>query len=297
MVRGQVRRRRPGRAMRRLIGVGVGPGDPELITVKAVRVLRTADLVFVPVLARPGAEDDAEEGRAEATVRAHAGGAAIRRVAFALNDPGGVTPGRAAAWDAAARAVATAFTAGARTVAFATIGDPAIYSTFSYLAQTVAGLAGDVTIETVPGITALQDLAARTGTVLTEGTESLVLLPLTAGADALAEALASHDTVVGYKLGSAGGPGVDAVLGLLGAAGRLDDAVFGARLGLPGEDIRPASELPGGAAVPYLSTLITVGARAGRGSRLHAAGRGRGGQGAGRDHAGYGAGGGGDGSR
>ena len=283
--------------MRRLIGVGVGPGDPELITVKAVRVLRTADLVFVPVLARPGAEDDAEEGRAEATVRAHAGGAAIRRVAFALNDPGGVTPGRAAAWDAAARAVATAFTAGARPVAFATIGDPAIYSTFSYLAQTVAGLAGDVTIETVPGITALQDLAARTGTVLTEGTESLVLLPLTAGADALAEALASHDTVVGYKLGSAGGPGVDAVLGLLGAAGRLDDAVFGARLGLPGEDIRPASELPGGAAVPYLSTLITVGARAGRGSRLHAAGRGRGGQGAGRDHAGYGAGGGGDGSR
>ena len=282
--------------MRRLIGVGVGPGDPELITVKAVRVLRTADLVFVPVLARPGEEDDAEEGRAEATVRAHAGGGIIRRIAFALNDPGGVTPGRAAAWDAAARAVAAAFTAGAQTVAFATIGDPAIYSTFSYLAQTVAGLAGDVTIETVPGITALQDLAARSGTVLTEGTESLVLLPLTAGTDALAEALASHDTVVGYKLGSARGPGVDAVLGLLSAAGRLDDAVFGARLGLPGEDIRPASELAGGAAVPYLSTLITVGARTGRGSRLHATGGGHGGQGAGGDHAGYGAGGGGDGS-
>ena len=262
--------------MRRLIGVGVGPGDPELITVKAVRVLRAADQIFVPVLARPGEEDSAEEGRAEATVRAHAGPARIRRIAFALNDPGGVTPGRAAAWDAAARVVAGAFAAGARTVAFATIGDPAIYSTFSYLAQTVAGLAGDVMIETVPGITALQDLAARSGTVLTEGTESLVLLPLTAGADALAEALARHDTVVGYKLGSAAGPGTDAVLGLLGAAGRLEDAVFGARLGLPGEDIRPASELAGGPPVPYLSTLITVGARAGRGSRLRGAGRGAG---------------------
>jgi precorrin-2/cobalt-factor-2 C20-methyltransferase len=259
--------------MRRLIGVGVGPGDPELITVKAIRVLRAADQIFVPVLARPGEEDSAEEGRAEATVRAHAGPARIRRIAFALNDPGGVTPGRAAAWDAAAREVAGAFAAGARTVAFATIGDPAIYSTFSYLAQTVAGLAGDVMIETVPGITALQDLAARSGTVLTEGTESLVLLPLTAGADALAEALARHDTVVGYKLGSAAGPGTDAVLGLLGAAGRLEDAVFGARLGLPGEDIRPASELAGGPLVPYLSTLITVGARAGRGSRLRGAGR------------------------
>jgi precorrin-2/cobalt-factor-2 C20-methyltransferase len=254
--------------MRRLIGVGVGPGDPELITVKAVRVLRAADQVFVPVLARPGEEDSAEQGRAEATVRAHAGAARIRRIAFALNDPGGVTPGRAAAWDAAASAVAAAFAAGARTVAFATIGDPAIYSTFSYLAQTVTTLAGGVTIETVPGITAVQDLAARSGAVLTEGTESLALLPLTAGTGVLAEALARHDTVVCYKLGAAGGPGVGAVLGLLAEAGRLDDAVFGARVGLPGEDIRPASELAGGGPLPYLSTLITVRARDGRGAML-----------------------------
>jgi precorrin-2/cobalt-factor-2 C20-methyltransferase len=254
--------------MRRLIGVGVGPGDPELITIKAIRVLRAADVVFVPVLARPGEEDGAEQGRAEATTRAHVDAARIRRVAFALNDPGGVTPGRAAAWDSAARAVAGAFAGGARTVAFATIGDPAIYSTFSYLAQTVTRIAADVAIETVPGITALQDLAARSGTVLAEGTESLVLLPLTAGAGALADALARHDTVVGYKLGSAAGPGMAAVLGMLGEAGRLDDAVFGARLGLPGEDIRPAGELSGAEPVPYLSTLISVRSRAGRGGRL-----------------------------
>jgi len=221
--------------MRRLIGVGVGPGDPELITVKAIRVLRAADQVFVPVLARPGEEDSAEQGRAEATVRAHADAARIRRVAFALNEPGGATAG---------------------------------YSTFSYLAQTVTGLAADVTIETVPGITAASDLAARSGTTLTEGTESLLLLPLTAGTDALAEALARHDTVVGYKLGSAAGPGIEAVLGLLAGSGRLHDAVFGARLGLPGEDIRPASELAGSGPVPYLSTLIAVRPRAGRGSRL-----------------------------
>src|SRR5258708_2909940 len=62
-----------------LIGVGVGPGDPELVTVKAVRVLREADLVLVPVA------DTGERGRAEATVLAHVSHDRIRRVAFALD--------------------------------------------------------------------------------------------------------------------------------------------------------------------------------------------------------------------
>ncbi|HXJ25541.1 MAG TPA: precorrin-2 C(20)-methyltransferase [Streptosporangiaceae bacterium] len=252
--------------MRRLIGVGVGPGDPELITVKAIRVLRTADLVLVPVLGRPGEEDRAETGRAEATVRAHVDDAVIRRVAFALNDTGGVTPGRASAWDAAADAVTGAFAAGAGTVAFATLGDPALYSTFSYLAQSVTERDPGVTVETVPGITALQDLAARSGTVLAEGTESLVLLPLTAGPGALAEALAAHDTVVAYKL-SAAGP-LETVRKALAEVGRLDSAVFGARVGLAGEDIRPAASVEAGERVPYLATLISTGRRGGRGSRL-----------------------------
>jgi precorrin-2/cobalt-factor-2 C20-methyltransferase len=258
--------------MRRLIGVGVGPGDPELITVKAIRVLRSADLVLVPVLGRPGEEDRAETGRAEATVRAHAAGARIRRVAFALNDPGGVTQARSAAWDAAAEAVTGAFAAGAGTVAFATLGDPALYSTFSYLAQSVTARDPGVTVETVPGITALQDLASRSGTVLAEGTESLALLPLTAGAESLAAALDAHDTVVAYKL-SAAGP-LDTVRDALAEAGRLDGAVFGARVGLPGEDIRPAKEVTTGEPVPYLATLISVRRRDGRGSRLGGSGDG-----------------------
>jgi precorrin-2/cobalt-factor-2 C20-methyltransferase len=265
----------------RLVGVGVGPGDPELVTIKAVRVLSSAGLVLVPVMAGAG---DAEPGRAEATVRAHIDGARIRRVPFALSDRGGVTPGRQSAWSAAAHAVADAFAAGTATVAFATIGDPNIYSTFSYLAQTVRGLVPDVTIDTVPGITAMQDLAARAGTVLAEGSESLVLLPLRGAPHraaaprdtplrALRDALDHHDTVVAYKLGAAapaGGAGTDipALLAALRAAGRLDGAVYGARLGLPAEDIRPAGELAGLARVPYLSTLIAPGRRTRTGSKL-----------------------------
>jgi precorrin-2/cobalt-factor-2 C20-methyltransferase len=238
-----------------LVGVGVGPGDPELVTVKAVRVLREADLVLVPVL------DTGEQGRAEATVRAHVDHGRIRRVIFALNERAG-RGRREAAWDAAAQAVAGAFAGGAATVAFATIGDPNVYSTFTYLAATVRDLVPGVRIATVPGITAMQDLAARSGTVLCEGTETLALLPLTAGLPAFRQALATHDTVVGYKSGRH----LPEVLAEVRAAGRLGGAVHGASLGLPGEDIRAADEVDGPA--PYLSVLLVPAKRTTRGGKL-----------------------------
>ncbi len=260
----------------RLFGVGVGPGDPELVTIRAVRMLADAGLVLVPVMA---GGDPAGPGRAEATVRAHIEPARIRRVPFALSDRGGLTPGRLAAWDAAARQVAAAFADGIATVAFATIGDPNIYSTFSYLARAVRELVPAVVVQTVPGITAMQDLAARSGTVLAEGSESLALVPLGRGGapatplGTLRDALSRHDSVVAYKLGAAAPDGraatdVPALLAMLKEAGRLDDAIYGARLGLPGEDIRPAKDLVEGMALPYLSTLIAPGRRTMTGGKL-----------------------------
>jgi precorrin-2/cobalt-factor-2 C20-methyltransferase len=240
-----------------LTGVGVGPGDPELLTLKGLRVLREADLVVVPVL---GAEDT---GRAEATVRAHVPAGRVRRAVFALNERADRSR-RERYWDAAARQVADGFAAGAARIAFATIGDPNVYSTFSYLAQGVRALVPAVEVRTVPGITAMQDLAARSGTVLAEGTESLSLLPLTGGTEGLRAALTTGDTVVAYKFGQVAGE----VLAAVAEAGRLDDAVYGARLGLPGEDVRRAAEITG--PVPYLSTLIVPGRRGGLGGKLSA---------------------------
>ena len=245
----------------RLVGVGVGPGDPELLTVKAVRVLREADVVLVPVLDADGAEP----GRAESSVRSHLGDDnRIRRVTFALDDPNGLSGARVDSWDAAARVVAACWDAGATTVAFATIGDPSVYSTFSYLAQTVGELRDDAEIGIVPGITAMQDLAARSVTPLCEGTETLALFPMTAGMPGFEAALRSFDTVVAYK----GGRQLPRMLEAVRNAGRLDDAVYGAALGLPDESVRRAAEVSPTATAPYLSTLLVPPVRGGRGERL-----------------------------
>lgn len=240
----------------RLVGVGVGPGDPELVTVKGVRVLREADLVVVPVM------DPLEQGRAEATVRAHVEHDRLQRLVFALDDRGGATAERLSAWEAAADAVAEHLRTRGGTVAFATIGDPNVYSTFTYLADAVRERVPEVEVETVPGITAMQDLASRSGTVLCEGTESLALLPLTAGVEALEEALTHFDTVVAYK----GGRRMPAVLDVLRRLDRLDGAVYGAALGLPDQQVGAAAGAPDDA--PYLSTVIVPARRTTRGGKL-----------------------------
>jgi len=224
----------------RLTGVGVGPGDPDLLTIKGLKVLRAADVVFVPVA------EDGLAGYAEGVVLAHLDPARVQRVVFAL----GGDADRSRSWETAGRQVAEVVARPGH-AAFATIGDPNLYSTFTYLALTVRGLAPRVIVDTVPGITALQDLAARSGTVLAEGDQTLALLPFTAGRERLATALAEHDTVAAYK----GGRFLPEVRAVLTEAGRLDGAVLGARLGLPGETV---GAIPAEGEAPYLSTVLVT---------------------------------------
>lgn len=241
--------------MMRLVGVGVGPGDPDLITVKAVRVLQQANVVLVPTM------DVGTQSRAERTVRAHVDHDRVQRLAFALNERDDRAR-RELAWDQAGAVAAAAFAAGATCIAFATIGDPNVYSTFSYLAATVRALVPDVEMSTVPGITAMQHLASLAGVALVEGEETLTLYPMTAGLAGYREALRQGDTVVAYK----GGRHLPQLVQALRDEGRLEDAVVGAELGLPGELVVPAPDVD--TALPYLSTVLSPPGGRTRGGRL-----------------------------
>ena len=228
----------------RLVGVGVGPGDPELLTIKGLRALREADEIFVPV------GDTGEVGRAEAVVRAQLGEALtgrLRRLLFALSDDTGA---RARNWTNAAREVAQTLQQD-RDCAFATIGDPNVYSTFTYLVRAVKELIPGVEVDTVPGIMAMQDLASRSGTVLAIGDESLALLPFTAGKTELRSALEGFETVVCYK----GGGRLGEVLEVAGEARRLEDGIYGSWLGMEGAEITRLSDMLGREGT-YLSTVM-----------------------------------------
>lgn len=230
-----------------LVGIGVGPGDPELLTVKAVATLREADRVFGPTMA----EDSV--GRAESIVRGGAPDVTVERLVFAiLRDD----EARAAAHRAAAERVVACLDAGER-VAFITLGDPNIYSTFHHLAAIVTELRPETPIETVPGIMAFQDLAARTGTVVVDGTERLHLVTAMDGPDALDAPLADPEAaIVIYK----GGRHLPAIAERLADAGRIDGAVYGELLGLPGQRLGSVEETADGPGA-YLAAVLVPPAR------------------------------------
>lgn len=231
----------------RLVGIGVGPGAPDLLTVRALRALHRATVVLAPCT------DLSAPGRAEAIVREAAPEVRVERVVFAMTD---IESDRNDALDAAGRLVLDHLEAGAE-VAFITLGDPNLYSTFSSMAERVTIARPGTRIETIPGVMAFQELAARSGTVLADGQQSFLILPANQALDAEARHELGHQladaerTVVLYK----GGRHVEALTDIVREAGRLDDAVLGELLGLPGErvaDLASVADRP----ASYLSAVI-----------------------------------------
>jgi precorrin-2/cobalt-factor-2 C20-methyltransferase len=226
----------------RLVGVGVGPGDPALVTVAALAALRRADRVVAPCTSLDAV------GRAELIVRQAAPDVAVQRLRFVMApDP----QARAGALDEACATVAGHLDAGEE-VAFITLGDPTVYSTFGSVVAGVLDRRPATRWEVVPGILAFQAVAAAGRVMLTDEQQSLSILAAGTGLDQVDRELADPTrTVVLYK----GGGRLPAIAERLDAAGRLEGAVLGELVGMPGGRVAPVTEVADRPA-SYLSSVI-----------------------------------------
>ncbi len=209
-----------------LHGVGLGPGDPELITLKGWRVISLS-----PVIAWP--EGESGQARARAIVDPFMPDDAIE---LPLRIPFGAPANEVEqAYADAATAIAGHLQQG-RDVAFLCLGDPLLYGTFGKLA---AHLGSEFNVRSVPGVNAAQAAASRLMRRLAQGSEPFKLLPATMDEDALlAECLNRQAMLAILKAGHR----LRHIAGILQQAGRLADAMVVQELGTMQERIVPLHE-------------------------------------------------------
>lgn len=227
-----------------LYGVGVGPGDPDLITLKAQRILR-----LVPVLCVPkGKEDAASYVRGFISEMLDPGRQEVIELVFPMTKDRTVLERY---WDSAVERVVAVLREG-RDVAFVTEGDPSIYSTFMHLHALVRERYPDIAVMVIPGVSSINASAALAGLPLVDGSERLAVVPATYEGEQLEQVLASFDTVVLLKVNRV----FDRVLGLLEQLGLADRATYVKRCGAPDQEIVRDVRSLRGQDLDYLSLLI-----------------------------------------
>ena len=229
----------------RLYGVGVGPGDPELVTVKAQRVIEAAAVVAYPTA----------RNRRGIARRAAAPYISRHHIEVALTYPVTTEPTDSPEayerllcdfYDAAAQQLAEHLAAG-RDVAVLCEGDPFFYGSYMYLHER---LAHRFATEVIPGVTAFSAAAAAAGTPLAKRDDVFTVLPGTLGVEELAAGLRGADAAVVMKLGRS----FDGARAAAQRAGVTERAVYVERASAPEQRVARLDDVEG--EVPYMSLLL-----------------------------------------
>ena len=205
-------------------GIGVGPGDPELLTVKAAAVLGRCRHVFVPK-----AKISADSVALEIARRYLGKDSAVHELLFPmLTDREQLSRH----WAEAAAQIAPVLKAG-EDACFLTIGDPLLYSTYIYLLDELKRQAPGANVVIVPGITSFCAAAALTQFPIGEGKTPVTIVPTADDLESVRRALKTGGTVVLMKIGDR----LQEILGLLEQENLMGSAVFVARAGQEGQQI------------------------------------------------------------
>lgn len=225
----------------KLYVVGIGPGDPELLTLKAVRVLKEVPCVVVP----KGREEGSSLALSIVQKAVRLDGKEIVEAYFPMMKTRGRESGvrgqektttdelneLETKWSETVEAVLNRLERGID-AAFITIGDPSIYSTYFYLHERLIERVPGLTIEFIPGVSSINASAARAGITLGLGNERIAVLPANY-LDGLQETLEKFDTVVLMKVNKV----FDAVRDALVRMGLAGGATYVVRAGMDDERI------------------------------------------------------------
>ena len=228
----------------KLYGIGAGPGDPELLTVKAVRILDKVDWLSFPV-AREDGDSIAHEIVSKALdkdwqlLKLHM----PMTLDYDLLEP---------KWEAAAEDIVEILKQG-QDLAFITLGDTAFFSTFIYLVRKIRRILPEVEIEMVPGITAPSAIAAAEVIPLVIRDENLKIVPAIKDMEQVKKAIEENDNLVLFKIGSIFGE----LYAFLEENDLADKAVVASRLGFEdGFVTRDLESLLERERLDYLTTMI-----------------------------------------
>ena len=226
----------------KLYGIGVGPGDPELMTIKAAEILKTVGHVFAPISRSNGASiahDIAKIYIPEQTP--------ISFLLFPMLKDKEQLGGQ---WMENYRAIEQVVRQGVD-CAFITLGDPSTYSTFAVMQRYFTQYAPDILIEAIPGITSFSFAAAQAEVPLVEGNEILSIVSGNDSEERVAEIIDASDTVVFLKTYR----NRDRLLKIIHDKGLTRSCIYVQKCGMAGEDILHDVEKRAGNP-EYLSLIV-----------------------------------------